>query len=113
MSGKKRTIEELLADTCEACHKTFKTHQGLCAHQSMSQGCAWYKKGKLRDVFDLEEVQGGDYVEETMVEAVEYVVIFYPLCIIYLAACPVIETIAPTLATNCSTKNTMLEEMAM
>ncbi|KAH9910674.1 uncharacterized protein B0H18DRAFT_894788 [Fomitopsis serialis] len=48
MPKRKRTFEELLNDTCGACHQPFKTTQGLCAHQSMSKKCSWYKKGKLK-----------------------------------------------------------------
>ncbi|KAH9913390.1 uncharacterized protein B0H18DRAFT_837744, partial [Fomitopsis serialis] len=40
---------------CGACHETFRTSQGLCAHQTMSKKCSWYKKGKLKEIF---EVQG-------------------------------------------------------
>lgn len=71
--SKKRTIEDLLEDTCGACHKTFKTLQGLSAHLSMSKTCAWYKKGKLREVFDLEAVYGELQQQEMVADAVELV----------------------------------------
>ena len=66
MPRRKRSIDEVLADTCGACHKSFKTSQGLCAHQSTSKRCAWYKKGKLREVFDFSAAQGGDMGEESI-----------------------------------------------
>ena len=60
----KRSIEDLLGNICGACHKSFATTQGLCAHQSMSQLCAWYKKGKLKEIFeDTGDVQE-DFVAE-------------------------------------------------
>lgn len=51
MCKKKRTLDEMLAQTCEACGEWFGSMQGLMAHQSMSTKCAWYKKGKLKAVF--------------------------------------------------------------
>lgn len=65
----KRTIEEVLNDTCGACGKTFKTSQGLSAHQSMSKACAWYKKGKIKDIFDIQE-------DEVTFKNAQYVVIY-------------------------------------
>lgn len=69
MGRPKRTIEQLLADTCGACHRTFRTTQGLSAHQSMSQTCSWYKKGKLKEMFDfdgLQEAADSSVVVETV-----------------------------------------------
>lgn len=57
MTRKKRTVEEMLEDICGACNKPFKTRQGLSAHQSMSKKCAWYKKGKLREIFEFDPVE--------------------------------------------------------
>ena len=57
MVRRKRTIEELLGDTCGACHETFRTTQGLSAHQTMSKKCAWYKKGKLKEIFKVKDRQ--------------------------------------------------------
>ena len=75
MGRPKRTIEQLLSDTCGACPRTFRTTQGLCAHQSMSASCAWYKKGKIKQIFDLDELSE-DQDGEIVVERVRYVVIF-------------------------------------
>lgn len=57
MYKQKRTLDELLGQTCEACDQWFETMQGLMAHQSMSRKCSWYKRGKLKAVFkpDLEK----------------------------------------------------------
>lgn len=52
MFKKRRTLEDMLAQSCDACGEWFETMQGLMAHQSMSTKCSWYKKGKLRAVFD-------------------------------------------------------------
>lgn len=52
MAKTKRTLEELLGQTCDACGEWFETMQGLMSHQSMSTKCAWYKKGKLKAVFE-------------------------------------------------------------
>ena len=41
----------------EACDEWFDTMQGLMAHQSMSRKCSWYKKGKLKAVFEPEPEQ--------------------------------------------------------
>ncbi|KAH9905082.1 uncharacterized protein B0H18DRAFT_1132217 [Fomitopsis serialis] len=67
MPKRKRTFEELLNDTCGACHQPFKTTQGLCAHQSMSKKCSWYKKGKLKALFAVEDERLDDdvVVEDT------------------------------------------------
>ena len=73
MPRRKRSIDEVLADTCGACHKPFKTSQGLCAHQSTSKRCAWYKKGKLREVFDFSEAQGSIHEESVNVDDVRYI----------------------------------------
>lgn len=39
----------------------------------MSKTCAWYKKGKLREVFDLEAVYGELQQQEMVADAVELV----------------------------------------
>lgn len=62
----KHTIEELLNDTCGTCQKGFKTTQGLGAHQTMSKKCSWYKKGKLREMFTMND-EGLD--DNVMVES--------------------------------------------
>ena len=46
MAKAKRTLDELLGQTCNACDKWFETNQ------STSTKCAWYKKGKLKAVFE-------------------------------------------------------------
>ncbi|KAH9933849.1 uncharacterized protein B0H18DRAFT_870424 [Fomitopsis serialis] len=55
MVKRKRTFDELLGDTCGACHQPFRTTQGLCAHQTMSKKCSWYKKGKLKEIFTVKD----------------------------------------------------------
>lgn len=60
MTKRKRSIEDLLDSTCGACHKSFDTMQGLSAHQSMSKKCSWYKKGKLREVFNFANIVDSD-----------------------------------------------------
>ena len=52
MCRKKHDLEELLAQTCNVCNEWFETMQGLMAHQSMSKKCSWYKKGKLKAIFE-------------------------------------------------------------
>ncbi|KAI0734795.1 hypothetical protein C8Q72DRAFT_914560 [Fomitopsis betulina] len=52
MCRKKCDLEELLAQTCNTCNEWFETMQGLMAHQSMSKKCSWYKKGKLKAIFE-------------------------------------------------------------
>lgn len=52
MCRKKHDLEELLAQTCNTCNEWFETMQGLMAHQSMSKKCSWYKKGKLKAIFE-------------------------------------------------------------
>ncbi|KAI0728075.1 hypothetical protein C8Q72DRAFT_751927, partial [Fomitopsis betulina] len=37
---------------CNACNEWFEMMQGLMAHQSMSKKCSWYKKGKLKVIFE-------------------------------------------------------------
>lgn len=60
-----------LGDVCGACGKWFETIQGVMAHQSNSRGCAWYKKGKLKDVFSPPEEEDGIQVSKaTTVNAV-------------------------------------------
>ncbi|TFY53298.1 hypothetical protein EVJ58_g9528, partial [Rhodofomes roseus] len=64
----KRSLEDILGTTCAACNHTFKTVQGLTSHQSTSRKCAWYKKGKLKQVFDFDDSdsdseEDGDDVE--------------------------------------------------
>ena len=50
MAKAKRTLAELLGQTCNACDKWFETMQGVMAHQSTGRKCTWYKKGKLKAV---------------------------------------------------------------
>ena len=69
----KRTLEQLLADTCDACNKTFRTTQGLTAHQSMSEACSWYKKGKLKQIFEVQDFLGAGVDERIVVEQVQCV----------------------------------------
>ncbi|EPS92972.1 hypothetical protein FOMPIDRAFT_1078370, partial [Fomitopsis schrenkii] len=45
---------------CGACGQPFRTVQGLMAHQSSSRKCAWYKKGKLRAIFDDSDSEDSD-----------------------------------------------------
>ncbi|KAH9910447.1 uncharacterized protein B0H18DRAFT_963296 [Fomitopsis serialis] len=52
MKKRPRSLEDLFTQTCEACYEYFDTTQGLTAHQSTSRKCAWYKKGKLRQIFN-------------------------------------------------------------
>lgn len=73
MGKQKRTIEQLLADTCGACNRTFRTTQGLSAHLSMSKACSWYKKGKLKQIFDFDEFLEADADEGVVVEQFKYV----------------------------------------
>lgn len=73
MARLKRTLEQLLADTCGACNRTFRTTQGLSAHQSMSQACSWYKKGKLKQIFEFEDFLEQTIDEGVVVERVKYV----------------------------------------
>ncbi|KAH9910917.1 uncharacterized protein B0H18DRAFT_962692 [Fomitopsis serialis] len=69
MVKRKRTFDELLGDTCGACHQPFRTTQGLCAHQTMSKKCSWYKKGKLKEIFTVKDhpvaLEDGVIVEHT------------------------------------------------
>ena len=60
MGKKRRSLEDILSTTCSACNEGFDTMQGLAAHQSMSKKCAWYKKGKLKEVFELDEIEYSD-----------------------------------------------------
>lgn len=61
--------------TCPACSHTFKTAQGLNSHLSSSKKCAWYCKGKRRQLEPLEieevEMTVEDEVEERMSRSVE------------------------------------------
>lgn len=59
--GKRRLCLEDLEDRiCGACGQPFRTVQGLMAHQSSSRKCAWYKKGKLRAIFDDSDSEDSD-----------------------------------------------------
>ncbi|KAH9910451.1 uncharacterized protein B0H18DRAFT_963289 [Fomitopsis serialis] len=60
MGKRSRCLEDLFAQTCEACYGYFDTTQGLMAHQSTSRQCAWYKKGKLREIFVDSEDSGSE-----------------------------------------------------
>ncbi|KAH9911752.1 uncharacterized protein B0H18DRAFT_891825 [Fomitopsis serialis] len=51
MGKRRRSLQDLIAQTCEACNGGFDSMQGLMAHQSMSKQCAWYKKGKLKAIY--------------------------------------------------------------
>ena len=53
MAKRKRRayLNPLEGEFCPACGDWFETVQGLMAHLSNSQRCAWYKKGKLKAVF--------------------------------------------------------------
>lgn len=75
MGRPKRTLEQLLADTCGACGRSFRTTQGLSAHQTMSKMCAWYKKGKLKQIFDLDDLQAAGADENVVIERVRYVLL--------------------------------------
>ncbi|KAH9910472.1 uncharacterized protein B0H18DRAFT_963269 [Fomitopsis serialis] len=66
--GKKRTIEELLGDTCGACNRPFKSTKSLMAHQSSSQQCAWYKRGKLKEAFRFPDARGDEGEDVPAVE---------------------------------------------
>ncbi|KAH9911408.1 uncharacterized protein B0H18DRAFT_892900 [Fomitopsis serialis] len=55
MGKRRRSLEDVLSTTCAACNEGFDTMQGLSAHQTMSKRCAWYKKGKLREIFDFDD----------------------------------------------------------
>ncbi|EPS97086.1 hypothetical protein FOMPIDRAFT_1129215, partial [Fomitopsis schrenkii] len=71
MYKQKRTLDELLGQTCEACDQWFETMQGLMAHQSMSRKCSWYKKGKLKAVFEPSPEQQAKSSSEFMLEDVD------------------------------------------
>ncbi|KAH9935431.1 uncharacterized protein B0H18DRAFT_950984 [Fomitopsis serialis] len=62
----KRTLQDLFDPTCEACNRLFETVQSLMKHQSTSQACAWYKRGKLKEV-----LQDSDSESETQSEMLE------------------------------------------
>lgn len=67
--GKRRlTLEDLDDRTCGACGEPFRTVQGVMAHQSSSRKCAWYKKGKLKAIFDDSDSEDSDL--ECEVEAI-------------------------------------------
>ncbi|EPS92513.1 hypothetical protein FOMPIDRAFT_23873, partial [Fomitopsis schrenkii] len=53
---------------CGACNRTFRTTQGLSAHLSMSKACSWYKKGKLKQIFDFDEFLEADADEGFLLE---------------------------------------------
>ncbi|KAH9915370.1 uncharacterized protein B0H18DRAFT_959356 [Fomitopsis serialis] len=56
----RHSLEDVLSTTCSACNEGFDTMQGLSAHQSMSKKCAWYKKGKLKEVFNFDNFEDSD-----------------------------------------------------
>ncbi|KAH9910941.1 uncharacterized protein B0H18DRAFT_962671 [Fomitopsis serialis] len=61
------SLADLLGPTCDACNRPFDSMQGLISHQSTSRSCAWYKKGKLRELNRDEEPlsdASGDEIEE-------------------------------------------------
>ncbi|EGO04541.1 hypothetical protein SERLA73DRAFT_157688 [Serpula lacrymans var. lacrymans S7.3] len=43
-------LPSMVDRTCPACGKLLKTPQGVMAHLSMSAMCAWYRKGKRREL---------------------------------------------------------------
>ena len=53
-------------ECCDACGNWFETVQGLMTHQSNSKKCAWYKKGKIKAIYDPI-----DYTSSEDEEAVE------------------------------------------
>ena len=78
MGKRKICLEDLLKkDTCGACGRGFLTTQGLSAHQSMSKTCAWYKKGKLKEMFDLDDLQGPGIPDNVVVQPIQYVAASY------------------------------------
>ena len=52
MAKAKRTLDELLGQTCNTCDKWFETMQGLMSHQSMSTKCVAVRR--------LHTADGGD-----------------------------------------------------
>ena len=78
MGKRKICLEDLLKkDTCGACGRGFLTTQGLSAHQSMSKTCTWYKKGKLKEMFDLDDLQGPGIPDNVVVQPIQYVAASY------------------------------------
>ena len=78
MGKQKICLEDLLRkDTCEACRHGFLTTQGLSAHQSMSKTCTWYKKGKLKEIFDLHDLQGSGISDSVVVQPIQCIVATY------------------------------------
>lgn len=53
-------LEDLEGRTCGACGETFRAMQGVMAHQTSSRRCAWYKKGKLRAIYDNSNDEDSD-----------------------------------------------------
>lgn len=47
-----KCFNPLLGEVCEACGDWFQTIQGVMTHQSNSKKCAWYKKGKLKAIYE-------------------------------------------------------------
>lgn len=41
----------------------------------MSKTCAWYKKGKLKQIFDLDDLQAAGADENVVIERVRYVLL--------------------------------------
>ncbi|KAH9911635.1 uncharacterized protein B0H18DRAFT_892300 [Fomitopsis serialis] len=70
MGKRRRSLEDIFATTCAACNRPFETVQGLSAHQTASQGCAWYKKGKLKEIFTF-DVSEDDEDDEALTEEAE------------------------------------------
>lgn len=64
-----RYLDRLQGQECPACGDYFETVQGLMAHMSNAKGCAWYRKGKRRAIFDLREVDAGSEDELDTIEA--------------------------------------------
>lgn len=54
--------------TCPACSRIFNTAQGLMSHLSSSKKCAWYRKGKRRQLEPLETEETEMTVEEEVGE---------------------------------------------
>ncbi|TFK46455.1 hypothetical protein OE88DRAFT_1638237 [Heliocybe sulcata] len=52
-------LSQIASRTCPACYVCFNTIQGMHAHLSMSKKCAWYRKGKNRDMSETSSASGG------------------------------------------------------
>ena len=78
MGKRKICLEDLLKkDTCRACGCRFLTTQGLSVHLSMNKMCTWYKKGKLKEMFDLNDLQGPGIPDNIVVQPIQYIAALY------------------------------------